>query len=44
MNLMEKLNQKKIICPKPLKIMKGKHLSKIKNKPASIVTFLKGKR
>ena len=42
MNLMEKLNQKKIICPKPLKNSKGKHLSKIKNKSASIVTFLKG--
>ena len=43
MNLMEKLNQKKIICPKPLKNGDGKHLSKIQNKPASIVTFLKGK-
>ena len=43
MNLMEKLNQKKIICPKPLKNSVDKHLSKIQNKPASIVTFLKGK-
>ncbi|WP_415313132.1 homoserine kinase [Candidatus Pelagibacter sp. Uisw_106] len=43
MNLMEKLNQKKIICPKPLKNSDGRHLSKIQNKPASIVTFLKGK-
>ena len=43
MNLMEKLNQKKIICPKPLKNNDGKHLSKIQNKPSSIVTFLKGK-
>jgi homoserine kinase type II len=42
MSLMEKLNQKKIICPKPLKNSEGKHLSKIKNKPASIVTFLSG--
>ena len=42
MSLMEKLNQKKIICPKPLKNNKGKHLSKIKNKSASIVTFLNG--
>jgi homoserine kinase type II len=42
MNLMEKLNQKKFICPKPLKNSRGKHLSKIKNKPASIVTFLSG--
>ncbi|MDB9699227.1 homoserine kinase [Candidatus Pelagibacter sp.] len=43
MNLMEKLNQKKIICPKPLKNITNKHLSRIQNKPASIVTFLKGK-
>ena len=43
MNLMETLNQKRIICPKPLKNGDGKHLSKIQNKPASIVTFLKGK-
>ena len=43
MNLMEKLNQKKIICPKPLKNSSDKHLSRIQNKPASIVTFLKGK-
>ena len=43
MNLMEKLNQKKIICPKPLKNSTNKHLSRIQNKPASIVTFLKGK-
>jgi homoserine kinase type II len=42
MNLMEKLNQKKIICPKPIKNNKDEHLSKIRNKPASIVTFLKG--
>jgi len=43
MNLMEKLNQKKIICPKPLKNSGGKHLSKIQNKPASVVSFLNGK-
>ena len=43
MNLMEKLNQKKIICPKPLKNNKGKHLSTIQDKPLCIVTFLKGK-
>ena len=42
MNLMEKLNQKKIICPKPLRNSNGKHLSKIKKKPAGIVTFLNG--
>ena len=43
MSLMEKLNQKKIICPKPLKNSNGRHLSKIQDKPASIVTFLNGK-
>ena len=42
MSLMEKLNQKKIICPKPLKNNKGKHLSQIKKKPSCIVTFLEG--
>jgi homoserine kinase type II len=42
MSLMEKLNHKKIICPKPIKNNKGKHLTKIRNKPASIVTFLNG--
>ncbi|WP_415303739.1 homoserine kinase [Candidatus Pelagibacter sp. Uisw_090] len=42
MSLMEILNQKKIICPKPLKNGKGKHLSTIQNKPFCIVTFLKG--
>ena len=43
MNLMDKLNQKNIICPKPLKNKKGKYLSIIKNKSACIVTFLEGK-
>jgi len=43
MNLMDELNQKKIMCPKPLKNKKGKYLSTIKNKSACIVTFLKGK-
>jgi len=43
MNLMDKLNQKKIICPKPLKNKKGKYLSTIRRKSACIVTFLKGK-
>jgi len=42
MNLMEKLSQKKIICPKPLKNSKGKHLSKIKQKQTCIVTYLEG--
>ena len=43
MNLMDKLDKKKIICPKPLKNKKGKYLSTIKNKSACIVTFLEGK-
>ena len=42
MSLMEILNQKKIICPKPLRNNKGKHICKIKKKPACIVTFLEG--
>ena len=42
MNLMEKLNEKKIICPRPLKNNKNKHLCEIKKKPACIVTFLEG--
>jgi len=42
MNLMEKLNEKKIICPKPLKNNKGKHLREIKKKTSCIVTFLEG--
>jgi homoserine kinase type II len=43
MKLMDRLNQKKIICPKPLKNKNGKYLSTIKHKSACIVTFLKGK-
>ena len=42
MSLMEKLNEKKIICPKPLKNDKDKHLCEIKKKTACIVTFLEG--
>ena len=42
MSLMEKLNEKKIICPKPLRNNKDKHLCKIKKKTACIVTFLEG--
>ena len=42
-SLMDKLNQKRIICPKPLKNKKGKYLSTIKHKTACIVTFLEGK-
>ena len=43
MNLMDKLNQKNIICPKPLKDKKGNYLSKIKGKSACIVSFIEGK-
>ncbi|MBD1156982.1 homoserine kinase [Pelagibacterales bacterium SAG-MED20] len=43
MKLMDRLNQKKINCPKPLKDKNGKYLTKIKNKSACIVTFLRGK-
>ena len=43
MKLMEKLNQKKIICPKPLRTKRGSHITKIKQKSACIVTFLEGK-
>ena len=42
MSLMEKLNKKKIICPKPLKNDKDKPLCKIKKKTACVVTFLEG--
>jgi homoserine kinase type II len=42
MNLMEKLNNKKFICPKPIKNNKAKYICKIKKKPACIITFLKG--
>ena len=43
MNLMNKLSQKKIICPIPLRNIKGQHLSKIKGKSACIVSFVEGK-
>ena len=43
MKLMDRLNQQKINCPKPLKDKNGKYLALIKNKAACIVTFLKGK-
>ena len=42
MNLMEKLNSKKFICPKPIKNNKAEYICKIKKKPACIITFLKG--
>ena len=43
MNLMDKLNKYKINCPKPLKNKKGSYLFNIKNKPASIVSFVEGR-
>ena len=43
MNLMDKLNKYKINCPKPQKNNKGSFLIKIKNKTASIVSFVEGK-
>ena len=43
MQLMDKLNNSKINCPKPLKNNDGKYLIKLKNKTACIVSFLKGK-
>ena len=43
MSLMDKLNNHKINCPKPQKNKKGNYLVNIKNKPASIVSFVEGK-
>jgi len=43
MDLMDKLKNQKINCPKPQKNKKGNFLINIKNKPASIVSFLEGK-
>ena len=43
MKLMDKLNDSKINCPKPLKNKDGEYLIKLKNKIACIVSFLKGK-
>jgi homoserine kinase type II len=43
MKLMDRLNNLKINCPKPLKNKSGNYLIKIKNKTACIVTFLNGK-
>ena len=43
MNLMDKLSKYKINCPKPQKNNKGSFLIKIKNKTASIVSFVEGK-
>jgi len=43
MKLMDKLNQYKISCPKPLKNQDGNYLIKLKKKTACVVTFLEGK-
>jgi len=43
MSLMDGLNNHKINCPKPQKSKKGNYLVNIKNKPASIVSFVEGK-
>ena len=43
MNLMDKLKNQKINCPKPQKNKKGNFLINIKNKPVSIVSFVEGK-
>jgi len=43
MNLMDKLSKYKINCPKPQRNKKGSFLIKIKNKTASIVSFVEGK-
>ena len=43
MKLMDKLNDAKINCPRPLKNKNGNYLIRIKNKTACIVSFLAGK-
>ena len=43
MNLMDKLNNYNINCPKPQKNKLGSYLITIKKKPASIVSFVEGK-
>ena len=43
MNLMDRINSKKINCPKPIKNKKGKNFFNIKKKPAAIVSFVDGK-
>ncbi len=43
MSLMDKLNNHNINCPKPQKNKMGNYLITIKNKPASIVSFVEGK-
>ena len=43
MSLMDKLNNHNINCPKPQKSKTGNYLVNIKNKPASIVSFVEGR-
>ena len=43
MNLMDKLIKYKVSCPKPQRNRKGSFVTKIKNKSASIVSFVEGK-
>ena len=43
MNLMDRLSEYKINCPKPQRNKKGSFLIKVKNKTASIVSFVEGK-
>ena len=43
MKLMSKLSKLKIKCPKPVRNKKGTYIFKLKNKNASIVSFLEGK-
>ena len=43
MSLMEKLNNHNINCPKPQKSKTGNYTINIKNKPASIVSFVEGR-
>ncbi len=43
MSLMDKLNNHNINCPKPQKSKGGNYAINIKNKPASIVSFVEGK-
>ena len=43
MKLMDQLNSFRINCPKPLKNKSGNYQIRIKNKMASIVSFLDGK-
>jgi homoserine kinase type II len=43
MKLMDRLNDSKMNCPKPLKDKDGKYLIRLRNKTACIVSFLEGK-